>query len=70
MNDPSTMKIRQTIQHTLGHLPKDLLARPTTEPLDFLVNAVQGAPFAELHCNGDGGGGRIHEGAIVAANVL
>lgn len=70
MDDLPAVKICQAMQDSLGDLSKHFLARTSTELLDLFVYTIQRAAFAEFHGNRDCGGGLVHEGAIVLADVF
>lgn len=70
MDDLPAVKVGQSIQDALSHLPKCLLPSPAFEFLDLLVNTVKTPSFAELHGNGDSAGGFVHERPVIAAYVL
>ena len=70
MDDLFAVEIGQAIQDPLGNLSQDLLARPAAEFLNFSVDRVERPPLAELHGDADGRRRRLHEGAIVSADVI
>lgn len=70
VDDLLAMQISQTVEDALCDLPKDFLAGPAAELLDFAVDGVEGTAFAELHGDGDGGCGGLDEGAVVEADVF
>lgn len=70
MDDLLAVKIGQAVQNTFGDLAEDFLAGSSAKFLDFAVDGVEGAAFAELHRNADGCCGRLDESAVVAADVL
>jgi hypothetical protein len=70
VNDLSAVKIAQAIENSFGDLAQNLFAGSSAEFSDFSVDAVQAAALAELHSNGDGAGGLIHERTIVKTDVF
>lgn len=69
MNDLSAVEVCQAVQNALGDFPKDLLACAAAEFLDFAVDAVERAAFAEFHDDADGAA-NVVELAVVLANML
>jgi hypothetical protein len=69
VDDPMTMQVGQTVEHTFGDFAQDLFAGPSAKLLDFAVYAVQRSTLAELHADSDGAGSVIHEGSIILADV-
>lgn len=67
-NLPSA-EVSQPLQHAPGNLSKNLFAGTSAELFDFAVYAVETATLAEFHCDRDGAGGHILEGAVIFANI-
>ena len=70
MDDLPAVEIRQSVQHALRDLAQHLLAGPTAELFDLLVDTVQATTFAELHRNRDGPRRLVHERSVVLADVI
>lgn len=70
VDDLPAMKICQPVQNTLCYLAQDFLSRPSAELLDFLVYTVETAALAKLHGNGYRPSRLIHEGTVVATDML
>lgn len=70
MDDLPAVQVGQAVQHALCNLSKDLLSSSASKLLDFLVDTVQASALAELHCDRDRARRLVHEGSVVAANVL
>lgn len=69
VDDLSAVQVCQAVQNALGNLSEDFLTRAAAEFLDFAVDAVEGAAFAEFHDDAYGAAAVV-ELAIVLANVL
>lgn len=70
MDDLLAVEVSKTVEDALCDLAEDFLACAAPELLHFAVDAVEGAPFAEFHGDGDGGCGGLDEGSVVPADVL
>ncbi len=70
VDDLLAVQVGQASQDPFGNLAEDLLAGAATQALDLLVDAVERSTLAELHGDGDGGGGRVDKSAVVSADVL
>ena len=70
VDDLAGVEIRQPVEDAFGDFAEDFFPRAPAEFLHFAVDAVEGAAFAEFHGDGDGGGGFVHEGAVVLADVF
>lgn len=69
VNDLAAIEVSQAVQHAFGALSQHLLTGSATQFLDFAVDRVETAAFAELHSNGDGAGRLVHECSVVLANM-
>ena len=70
MDDFPAVQVSQTIQYAVGNLGEDLLARSATKFLDFLVDTIQTSTLAKLHGDGDSARGLVHEGSVVATDMI
>ena len=69
MDNLPAMQIRQSIQHALCDFSEDFFASAAPEFFDFAIDAVEGAAFAEFHCDADGAADVV-ELAIVFADMF
>lgn len=69
VDDLAGAEIGQALEHALGALAENLLARPAAQLLDFAVDAVQTAALAELHGDRYRARGDVLEGAVILADV-
>ena len=51
VNNLPAVEVGETVQHTFRYLPKHLLSSPSAKLLDFAIDRVETATFAEFHCN-------------------
>ncbi len=70
MNNLALVEGGQAVKDTFGNLAQYLLANAAAELFDFLINAVQAAPFAVLHRNGYDPRQRVSICAVVFADVF
>lgn len=70
MDDFPAVQVSQTIQHAVSNLGEDLLARSATKFLDFLVDTIKTSTLAKLHGDGDSARGLVHEGTVVATDMI
>ena len=70
VDDLLAVQVGEAVQHALGDLAEDFLAGAAAELLDFAVDGVEGAAFAEFHGDADRCCGRLDESAVVATDVL
>lgn len=70
MNDLPAVEVGQPVEHALCDFPKDFLSRAPAQLLDFLVDTVQASALTELHCDRDRARRFVHEGTVVATDVL
>lgn len=57
------------MQNTFCHFAQHLLAGPAAKFLHFPVDGIKTATFTELHGDGYGAGGLVHECSVVLADV-
>lgn len=70
MDDLPAVQVGQPVEHALRDLSKDLLSSAPSQLLDFLVDTVQASALTKLHCDRDRARRLVHEGTVVAADVL
>ncbi len=55
MDDLLAVEVCEAVQDAFGDFAEDFLAGAAAEAFDLAVDGVEGAAFAELHRDGDGG---------------
>ena len=70
VDDLAAVEVGQSVQDALCYLAQHLFSGSTTEFLDFAIDAVQAASFAEFHGDGNRTRRFVHEGAVVLADVV
>ena len=63
------MQVSKAVENAFCYFTKDFLACTAAEFLDFAVDGVEAATFAEFHADADAALSVIHISAIVLADM-
>jgi hypothetical protein len=70
VNDFAAVQVGEAVKDAFSDLAEDLLASTAATLADLAVDGVEAAALAQLHGDGDGAGGLVHEGAVIAADMF